>query len=412
MRYGLLGEKLGHSFSKEIHNSLGEYSYDLLEVSRERLEEFIESRTFSGLNVTIPYKETVIPYLDGIDQAAKAIGAVNTIVNRGGRLYGYNTDFYGMEMLFSHAKIDPTDKVVAILGSGGTSKTAEAVMKRLGAKEAFKVSRGGKEGAIGYDELYERADEVDIIVNTTPAGMFPDTDGCAIDLSRFKNVSGVIDAIYNPLRTRLVIEAEKRGIRAEGGLYMLVAQAVRASEIFTGARYEERTTEKIYRRILRDKENVVLIGMPASGKSTIGRILEKKLGKKVFDSDKIIERNAKKSIPDIFRDDGEAAFRDMEADVIAKLSGKCGIIISTGGGSILRRESVDNLKKNGRLYFIDRPLSQLIPTSSRPLASTAEAIEKRFNERYGIYSAVADVRIDANGSAPMAADKIIKDIYS
>ena len=242
--------------------------------------------------------------------------------------------------------------------------------------------------------------------------MFPDTDGCAIDLSRFKNVSGVIDAIYNPLRTRLVIEAEKRGIRAEGGLYMLVAQAVRASEIFTGARYEERTTEKIYRRILRDKENVVLIGMPASGKSTIGRILEKKLGKKVFDSDKIIERNAKKSIPDIFRDDGEAAFRDMEADVIAKLSGKCGIIISTGGGSILRRESVDNLKKNGRLYFIDRPLSQLIPTSSRPLASTAEAIEKRFNERYGIYSAVADVRIDANGSAPMAADKIIKDIYS
>lgn len=412
MRYGLLGEKLGHSFSKEIHNSLGEYSYDLLEVSRERLEEFIESRTFSGLNVTIPYKEAVIPYLDRIDEAAKAIGAVNTIVNRGGRLYGYNTDFYGMETLFSHAKIDPSDKVVAILGSGGTSKTAEAVMKHLGAKEAFKVSRGGKDGAIGYDELYERADEVDIIVNTTPAGMFPDTDGCAIDLSRFKNVSGVIDAIYNPLRTRLVIEAEKRGIRAEGGLYMLVAQAVRASEIFTGARYEERTTEKIYRRILRDKENVVLIGMPASGKSTIGRILEKKLGKKVFDSDKIIERNAKKSIPDIFRDDGEAAFRDMEADVIAKLSGKCGIIISTGGGSILRRESVDNLKKNGRLYFIDRPLSQLIPTSSRPLASTAEAIEKRFNERYGIYSAVADVRIDANGSAPMAADKIIKDIYS
>ena len=412
MRYGLLGEKLGHSFSKEIHNSLGEYSYDLLEVSRERLEEFIESRTFSGLNVTIPYKEAVIPYLDRIDEAAKAIGAVNTIVNRGGRLYGYNTDFYGMEMLFSHAKIDPADKVVAILGSGGTSKTAEAVMKHLGAKEAFKVSRGGKGGAIGYDELYERADEVEIIVNTTPAGMFPDTDGCAIDLSRFKNVSGVIDAIYNPLRTRLVIEAEKRGIRAEGGLYMLVAQAVRASEIFTGARYEERTTEKIYRRILRDKENVVLIGMPASGKSTIGRILEKKLGKKVFDSDKIIERNAKKSIPDIFRDDGEAAFRDMEADVIAKLSSKCGIIISTGGGSILRGESVDNLKKNGRLYFIDRPLSQLIPTSSRPLASTAEAIEKRFNERYGIYSAVADVRIDANGSAPMAADKIIKDIYS
>ena len=412
MRYGLLGEKLGHSFSKEIHNSIGEYSYDLLEISRERLREFIESKAFSGLNVTIPYKETVIPYLDGIDDAAKAIGAVNTIVNRGGRLYGYNTDFYGMEMLFSHAKIDPTDKVVAILGSGGTSKTAESVVKHLGARETIKVSRGEKDGTIGYDELYDRCDEVDIIVNTTPLGMFPDTNGCAIDISRFNSLTGVIDAVYNPLRTRLIIEAEKRGIRAEGGLYMLVAQAVRASEFFTNTKYEERTTEKVYRRILREKENIVLIGMPASGKSTIGRILEKKLGKKVFDSDKIIEKNAKKSIPDIFRDEGETAFRDMEADIIRTLSDKCGIIISTGGGSILRKDSVDNLKKNGRLYFIDRPLSQLIPTSSRPLASTAEAIEKRFNERYGIYSSVADVRIDANGSAPMAADKIIKDLYS
>ena len=403
MRYGLLGEKLGHSFSKDIHNSLGEYSYDLIEVRRDKLEEFIQKREFCGLNVTIPYKEVVIPYLDGIDEMAKAIGAVNTIVNRNGKLYGYNTDFYGMEMLFSHAKIDPADKVVAILGSGGTSKTAEAVVRHLGAREAVKVSRGRKDGAIEYDELYERADEVDIIVNTTPLGMFPNTDGCAIDLSRFKNVSGVIDAVYNPLRTRLIIEAEKRGIRAEGGLYMLVAQAVRASE---------RTTEKVYRRILREKENIVLIGMPASGKSTIGRILEKKLGKKVLDSDKIIERNAEKSIPDIFRDEGEATFRNMEAEVIAKLSDECGIIISTGGGSILREKSVDNLKKNGRLYFIDRPLPQLIPTKSRPLASTAEDIEKRFNERYGIYSSVADARIDANGSAPMAADKIIKDLYS
>lgn len=412
MRYGLLGEKLGHSFSKDIHNALGEYSYDLIEVRRDKLEEFIQKREFCGLNVTIPYKEVVIPYLDGIDEMAKAIGAVNTIVNRDGRLYGYNTDFYGMEMLFSHTKINPADKVVAILGSGGTSKTAEAVVRHLGARETVKVSRGRKDGAIGYDELYERADEVDIIVNTTPLGMFPNTDGCAIDWSKFKNVSGVIDAVYNPLRTRLIIEAEKRGIRAEGGLYMLVAQAVRASEIFTNTKYEERTTEKVYRRILREKENIVLIGMPASGKSTIGRILEKKLGKKVLDSDKIIERNAKKSIPDIFRDEGEATFRNMEAEVIAKLSDECGIIISTGGGSILREKSVDNLKKNGRLYFIDRPLPQLIPTKSRPLASTAEDIEKRFNERYGIYSSVADVRIDANGSAPMAADKIIKDLYS
>ena len=412
MRYGLLGEKLGHSFSKDIHSTLGEYSYDLIEVERDKLAEFIGRKEFSGLNVTIPYKEAVIPLIDEIDEAARAIGAVNTLINRDGRLYGYNTDFYGMERLISLLKIDIRDKVVAILGSGGTSKTAGAVARHLGAKEVFKVSRTESADAIGYDKLYNRADEVDIIINTTPVGMFPNTNGCPIDISRFNNLSGVLDAVYNPLRSRLVIEAIKRGIRAEGGLYMLVAQAVRASEIFMNTKYDEKVTDKIYRRILREKQNVVLIGMPASGKSTIGRILEKKLGKKGFDSDKIIEKNAKKSIPDIFREDGEAVFRDMEAEVIAKLSDECGVIISTGGGSILRGESADNLKKNGRLYFIDRPLSQLIPTDNRPLASTAKDIEKRFNERYGIYSAIADVRIDANGSAPMAADKIIKDLYS
>ena len=412
MRYGLLGEKLGHSFSRDIHGLLGDYSYDLIEVSREELSSFIEAKEFSGLNVTIPYKEAVIPYLDGIDDAAKAIGAVKTIVNRNGRLYGYNTDFYGMEALFSHAKIDPAGKIVAILGSGGTSKTANAVARHLGAKEVIRVSREARDGCISYSDLYERSGDIDIIVNTTPVGMFPSTDGCAVDISSFVKLSGVIDAVYNPLKTRLVIEATKRNIRAEGGLYMLVAQAVRASEIFTNTKYDEKTLEKVYRRILREKENIVLIGMPASGKTTIGKILEKKLGKKAFDSDKIIEKNAKRSIPDIFRENGEGVFRDMEADVIAKLSVGCGTIISTGGGSILREDNVDNLKKNGRLYFIDRPLSQLIPTKNRPLASNAADIEKRFNERYGIYSRVADVRIDSTGSAPMVADKIIKDLFS
>lgn len=412
MRYGLLGERLGHSFSRDIHNSLGNYSYDLIEVSREELERFIKEKDFGGVNVTIPYKGTVIPYLDKIDERAKAIGAVNTIVNRGGELIGYNTDFFGMVKLINHAKIDLKDKVVAILGTGGTSRTALAVAEHLGGREIFKVSRSAKEDAISYEELYRMADRVDVIINTTPSGMFPDINSSAVDISSFTRLSGVIDAVYNPLRTKLIIDAQKRGIRAEGGLYMLVAQAVRASELFIGENYDEKTIDKIYRRILRDKENIVLIGMPASGKSTIGRILEKKLSRKAFDSDKIIERNEKRSIPEIFRHSGEAVFRDIEAEVIATLSLETGAVISTGGGSILRSESVDNLKKNGRLYFIDRPLSQLIPTSSRPLASTAEDIEKRFNERYGIYSSAADVRIDADGSAPMAADKIIKDLYS
>ena len=412
MRYGLLGEHLGHSFSKEIHGLLGDYSYDLIEVLQEGLDDFLRAKDFAGLNVTIPYKERVIPYLDFIDGAAKEIGAVNTIVNRGGKLYGYNTDFYGLEMLFAHAKIDPEGKTVAILGTGGTSKTAFAVMKQLSAGEIFKVSRSGSDGAMTYEELYSVADKVDIIINTTPAGMYPDIDGCAVDLSKFKNLSGVIDAVYNPLRTSLIIEAKKRNIRAEGGLYMLVAQAARAAELFFGERIGPIKIEKVYRRILRDKENIVLIGMPASGKTTVGRLLEKKLHRKAYDSDKLIEKTEKRSIPDIFREDGEATFRRMEAEMIRELSGKSGIIIATGGGAILRAESLDNLKKNGRLYFIDRPLGQLMPTNSRPLANSAEAIERRYNERYGIYSAAADVRIDAKGSAPMTADKIVDDLYA
>lgn len=411
IEFGLLGEKLGHSFSKEIHALLGDYSYELIEVPREELRSFISERKFSGLNVTIPYKETLIPYLDFLDDKARKIGAVNTIVNRGGKLYGYNTDFYGMEMLFAHAKIDPRGKTVAILGTGGTSKTAFAVMEHLEAKEIFKVSRSGADGALTYEELYEAADKVDIIINTTPAGMFPDIDGCAVDLSKFKNLSGVIDAVYNPLRTSLIIEAKKRGIRAEGGLYMLVAQAALAAELFYGERIGLLKTEKVYRRILRDKENIVLIGMPASGKTTVGRILEKKLRRKAYDSDKLIEKAEKRTISDIFQNEGEATFRNMEADMIRSLSEKSGIVISTGGGAPLREENVDNLKKNGRLYFIDRPLGQLMPTKSRPLASSAEAIERRFNERYGIYSLAADVRIDADTSAPMTADKIIKELY-
>ena len=411
IEFGLLGEKLGHSFSKDIHALLGDYSYELIEVPREELRSFISERKFSGLNVTIPYKETLIPYLDFLDDKARKIGAVNTIVNRGGKLYGYNTDFYGMEMLFAHAKIDPRGKTVAILGTGGTSKTAFAVMEHLEAKEIFKVSRSGADGALTYEGLYEAADKVDIIINTTPAGMFPDIDGCAVDLSKFKNLSGVIDAVYNPLRTSLIIEAKKRGIRAEGGLYMLVSQAALAAELFCGERIGLLKTEKVYRRILRDKENIVLIGMPASGKTTVGRILEKKLRRKAYDSDKLIEKAEKRTISDIFQNEGEATFRNMEADMIRSLSEKNGIVISTGGGAPLREENVDNLKKNGRLYFIDRPLGQLMPTKSRPLASSAEAIERRFNERYGIYSLAADVRIDADTSAPMTADKIIKELY-
>ena len=412
MRYGLLGEKLGHSFSREIHNMLGDYTYDLIEVAKDDLDSFVKTGDFTALNVTIPYKEAIIPYLDNIDDAAEAIGAVNTVVKRGGMLCGYNTDFYGLEKLINHSKIGIKNRKIAILGTGGTSKTAKAVAEHLKAGEILIVSREKRQFSITYDELYDNHSDVEVIINTTPVGMYPNDEYCPIELSKLDRLFGVIDVIYNPLRTPLVVEAKKKGIRAEGGLYMLVAQAVRASEIFLDTKYDEKTIDKIYRKLVRNKENIVLIGMPASGKSTVGRMLEKKLSRKVFDSDKYIEQREKISIPEIFATKGEEYFRDLESRVIKELSTKSGIIIATGGGSVLRDKNVDNLKKNGRLYFIDRPLTKLIPTSNRPLASNAKDIEKRYNERYGIYSRAADVRIDSNTSAPITADKIIDDYYS
>ena len=230
MKYGLIGEKLGHSFSKVIHERLSGNPYELLEIRPDELDAFMKSKDFLGINVTIPYKEAVIPYLDKIDESAAAIGAVNTIVNRSGKLYGYNTDFFGMRALFSHARVNPEGKKAVILGSGGTSRTAMAVLSSLGASEILRVSRSGRDGAITYEELYERHTDAEIIVNTTPLGTYPNVSGCALNIKAFKSLLGVIDAVYNPLRTNLVLDALEMGIRAEGGLYMLVCQAVRASE--------------------------------------------------------------------------------------------------------------------------------------------------------------------------------------
>ena len=411
LEYGCIGEKLGHSFSKEIHNLITNYDYRLKELTRDELKVFMTERNFKAINVTIPYKETVIPYLYEIDDAAKAIGAVNTIVNKDGRLYGYNTDFYGMESLLSHAGISVNEKKVAILGTGGTSKTARAVSRALGAKTVLAVSRESREGVITYNELYENHRDVDVIINTTPVGMYPRIDEAPVDISRFLNLSGVIDAVYNPLRTHLILDAKKRGIPAEGGLYMLVAQAIRAAEIFLDTHYDNDTLERVYTKILRDKESIVLIGMPASGKSTVSGILSDLLKRESFDTDSIIEKNANKKISAIFSDEGEECFRNLESDAVRSVANVHTSVIATGGGAILREKNVDNLKLNGRLYFIDRPLDALIPTASRPLASSVDAIKKRYEERYGIYKAVADKVIDATCSADAVANKIKEDFF-
>ena len=408
MKYGLIGEKLGHSFSKVIHERLSGNPYELLEIRPDELDAFMKSKDFLGINVTIPYKEAVIPYLDKIDESAAAIVAVNTIVNRSGKLYGYNTDFFGMRALFRHAGVNPEGKKAVILGSGGTSRTAMSVLSSLGASEILRVSRSGRDGAITYEELYERHTDAEIIVNTTPLGTYPNVSGCALDIKAFKSLLGVIDAVYNPLRTNLVLDALEMGIRAEGGLYMLVCQAVRASEIFLDKEYPCRLIDEVYDGIKKEKESIVLIGMPASGKSTVGKILEKKTGRAFIDTDDVIVRESGKEIADIFKSEGEAAFRAMESDVIARVAIEGSKIIATGGGAILKNENVRALKRCGRLFFIDRPLESLVPTDSRPLSSDKAAIAKRYEERYPIYSSVCDERIDATCDAETVAEKILE----
>lgn len=406
MKYGCIGEHLKHSFSKEIHNALADYEYEIREIPKDELVNFAEERNFSAINVTIPYKELIMPHMYFIDEHAKEIGAVNTVVNRSGKLYGYNTDFYGMSMLIKHAGIEIKDKKVVILGTGGTSKTSLAVAKALGAKSIVRVSRSAREDAISYSTLYEVHSDADVIINTTPSGMFPNISDSPVDLTQFKKLSGVIDAVYNPLRTSLVLEAKKRGIAAEGGLYMLVAQAVKASEIFIDTKYSDTETERVFKKMMRDKENIVLIGMPASGKTTVGKILSEKYDRELIDTDSLIEKRAGKSVSDIFKENGEAEFRRLESEIIDEVSAKTGVIISTGGGAVLNGSNVTSLRKNGKLYFIDRPLESLLPTSDRPLASTREDIEKRYAERYNIYTSAADARILADCDAECVADKI------
>ena len=396
MEYGCIGEVLRHSFSKEIHNALCDYDYILKELRPDEVSPFMEKRDFKAINVTIPYKEKVIPHLYYVDEPARLIGAVNTVVNRDGRLYGYNTDFYGMSELARHAGISFTERKVLILGTGGTSKTAYAVAKHYGAREIVRASRDGKDGAVLYTDVYKSHTDAEIIINTTPVGMFPKTQSSPIDLSCFGRLVGVLDAVYNPLSTELILSARERGIPAEGGLYMLVAQAVRASEIFLDKTYPDGTLDEIYEKIYKEKENIVLIGMPASGKTTMARLLGEELKREIFDSDDAVRELTGMEIPEIFSRHGEEYFREKEALAIGELAKRSGVVIATGGGAILRRENLRELRKNGKIYFIDRPVSALIPTDDRPLSSTKEAILERYNERYPIYLSVCDFRIDAD----------------
>ena len=408
MEYGLIGEKLGHSFSREIHNLLASYTSDLNELPHTELDTFMKSRNFKGINVTIPYKESVIPYLDEIDEAAKAIGAVNTIVNREGRLIGYNTDFYGMRELLLSRSIRIEKRFVAVLGTGGTSKTACAVAKSLGASRIVRVSRNPhSDGDISYDELEAIKTDIQIIINTTPVGMYPNENCAPLDIDGFSALEGVVDAIYNPLRTKLISDARARQIRAAGGLYMLVAQAARAAELFTGDCNMMQKTEKAYCSILKNKQNIVLVGMPGSGKSTLGRMLAKKTGKAFYDSDSEIEKQTGMCIPDYFSKYGEDGFRAIETDVIKRLSLLGGIVIATGGGAVIRSENIDSLAKNGIIVYLDRQISDIKITSNRPLTRSVDDLKKKYYERHEMYEKSADITVMVKGSEKSTLSTLI-----
>lgn len=410
MKYGLIGEHLKHSYSCEIHAQIADYEYELHEIPPSGLGGFLKKREFNAINVTIPYKQDVIPYLDEISDTAKRIGAVNTIVNRNGRLYGDNTDFAGMLALAKHIGVDMKGRKVLILGTGGASKTGHALAEYMGAQSVFYVSRSGKDGSISYEQAVTEHSDAQIIINATPVGMFPKQDGRPIDISAFPKLEGVIDAIYNPLRTNLVLDAQERGIPAEGGLYMLSAQAVHASAVFRDIPLDESLVDKAFKSVKNDKQSIVLIGMPSSGKTTVGRILAEKCGKQLADTDEYIVRKIGIPISDFFAKHGEAEFRKIEKETVAELSATGGRIIATGGGAVLDAENVRALKQNGVLVFLDRRPENLIATDDRPLASRRSALEKLYAERYDIYCAAAELHIDANTTPEAEADAILKEL--
>ena len=404
MEYGLLGEKLGHSFSPQIHRDLAGYDYQLLPTPPEAVEDIFARRAFQGLNVTIPYKRTVMPLCDEIDPRAAAIGAVNTVVNRNGRLTGYNTDIDGFLYMARRAGVDMAGKKVVILGSGGTSRPARAAAGELGAREIVTVSRHGEDN---YQNLSRHAD-AQVLVNTTPVGMYPNWGQSPVSLESFPALEGVLDVVYNPLRTALLLQAEERGLPRSCGLPMLVAQAKRAAELFTGQNIDDSRAEAVLHGLRGQLTSIVLIGMPGCGKTTVGRTLAGKLGRTFVDLDEEIVRRAGMSIPEIFAREGEAGFRERESALVREFGERTGLVVSTGGGVVTRRENYIPLKQNGLLLHLRRDPAAL-PTDGRPL-SQATAPEELWRRRAPLYAAFADGEIDNNGTLAGTLEQIEKEM--
>lgn len=400
MKCGLLGRKLSHSYSPQIHSFLGDYNYGLFEKEPDELEFFLQKGDFTGLNVTIPYKKDVLPYLDELSPTARKMGAVNTIVRRkDGTLYGHNTDYFGFQYLVKKSGLTVSGKKVLVLGSGGASNTAVAVLEELGSDVVI-ISRSGENN---YDNLHLHRDAA-VIVNTTPVGMYPHTGAAPVKLIDFPGLEGVLDVIYNPARTRLLLDTETLGIPAENGLWMLIAQAKESAEYFLGTCLEDGCIDAIYRKLSSQMQNIVLIGMPGCGKSTVGEALAEKLGRKFADADTEIIRLAGKSIPEIFAQDGEEMFRDWETRVLADLGKQSGLVIATGGGCVTRKRNYPLLHQNGNIFWLQRDL-QLLPTQGRPLSQRTPP-EELYKTRSPLYETFTDHVICNNGSVEETLDAI------
>ena len=408
MEYGLIGKKLGHSFSKQIHERIGKYKYELVELNEDELDSFLKNKNFKAINVTIPYKEKVIEYLDFVTDEAKKIHAVNTIVNKNGLLYGYNTDYLGLKEMINHFHIDLKDKNIMILGSGGTSKTAKTLMSNSNVFDVKVVSLTKEEDTITYDMIPLFEKNIDVLINTTPKEMFPNNkEEILASIDNFTSLNAVIDVVYNPIRTNLALKAKEKNIKYCTGLFMLVAQAFYAIEIFLEKKLDKKVIVDIYDELVSQKENIVLIGMPSSGKSSIGKMLASKMNKKFVDVDEEIKKIINMEIATYFSLYGQESFREIESEVIAKLSKENGLIIATGGGSILKKINITLLKQNGKIFFLDRALENLIVTDSRPLSSNINDLKKLYEQRYHIYLSECDVKVDNNGTIDETINKIL-----